>query len=213
MRPTSPYNFQMLADDLAGLMDVTGIKAAHICGESFGGYIAQYFILSYPEKVINLILRCTSCGGPHSAPRDAEYLKLVTDPKLSKKSPEEISRLLMPNMFARAYAEKNPRVIAKFSNHKLKYPNSPQVMMRLRQVAATQDIYERLPEISVPTLVIHGDADRIITVENARILASRIAKAELEIFKGPGHLLVEAGDEPNRRVLEFLKKHPSTGSG
>jgi pimeloyl-ACP methyl ester carboxylesterase len=70
------------------------------------------------------------------------------------------------------------------------------------------DTYESLPEIRVPTLVIAGDADRSIPVENSRILASRIPKAELVILKSMGHgFITEAADEANESVLDFLERH------
>ena len=69
------------------------------------------------------------------------------------------------------------------------------------------DPYERLPEIDVPTLVIHGESDATFPPENARILASRIPHAELVTFPDTGHLLLEAGDELYKVMLDFLKRH------
>jgi len=74
------------------------------------------------------------------------------------------------------------------------------------------DIYERLPEIKVPTLIIAGDAERLIPVENSRILASRIPGAKLVILKNMGHgFIIEAADEANRAVLDFLRRHRKPG--
>ena len=83
--------------------------------------------------------------------------------------------------------------------------------MRHGEAVMGHNTYERLPEIKVPTLVIHGEADRILPVENARILASRIPGAELVIFPNMGHMLIEAGDEPNRIILDFLRRHRRYG--
>jgi pimeloyl-ACP methyl ester carboxylesterase len=80
--------------------------------------------------------------------------------------------------------------------------------MRQTQAVMSYDTYDRLPEIHVPTLVIHGDADKIVPVENARILASRIPNAELAILSKMGHLFMfEAFDESNRIILDFLWRH------
>jgi pimeloyl-ACP methyl ester carboxylesterase len=74
------------------------------------------------------------------------------------------------------------------------------------------DTYERLPEIKVPTLVVAGDADRIVPVENSRLLASRIPNAELVILKNMGHSFnLEAADEANKVILDFLRRHRSSG--
>ncbi len=69
------------------------------------------------------------------------------------------------------------------------------------------DTYERLPEIKVPTLVITGDANRLVPVENSRLLASRIPNAELVILKNMGHgFNIEAESEANKAVLDFLRR-------
>jgi pimeloyl-ACP methyl ester carboxylesterase len=70
------------------------------------------------------------------------------------------------------------------------------------------DTYKLLPKIEAPTLVIAGDNDRLIPVENSRILASRIPKAELAIIKGAGHeFFIEDAEEVNKIVLGFLERH------
>jgi pimeloyl-ACP methyl ester carboxylesterase len=70
------------------------------------------------------------------------------------------------------------------------------------------DTYELLPKIKLPTLVIAGDNDRAIPLENSRILASRIPKAELVIIKGAGHeFFIEDAEEANKIVLGFLGRH------
>jgi pimeloyl-ACP methyl ester carboxylesterase len=70
------------------------------------------------------------------------------------------------------------------------------------------DTYELLPEIKLPTLVVAGDNDRLIPVENSQILASRIPKAELVIIKGAGHeFFIEDAEETNKIVLGFLEWH------
>jgi len=74
------------------------------------------------------------------------------------------------------------------------------------------DTYERLPEIKVPTLVIAGDADKLVPVENSRLIASRIPNAELVILKNMGHgFNIEEADEVNDAVLRFLNRHNRPG--
>jgi pimeloyl-ACP methyl ester carboxylesterase len=65
-KPDIPYTMAMMAADIAGLLDIIGIDAAHVFGISMGGMIAQHFALNYPQRVISLILGCTYCGGLHS---------------------------------------------------------------------------------------------------------------------------------------------------
>jgi len=61
-RPNIPYTMKMLAEDVKGLMDFIGIEKVHLVGRSFGGMIAQHFVLQYPEKVEKLVLIATNFG-------------------------------------------------------------------------------------------------------------------------------------------------------
>jgi 3-oxoadipate enol-lactonase len=206
--PDITYTPAMMAGDLAGLLEAIGIKAARICGESFGGYIAQHFALGYPQKVISLVLRCTSCGGPHSPPRDPEYVKLNAAGGLANLSAPERNKLMLPFLITPGYIASHPGIEEIFTpKTPVKYPVTPAGYKKLAAVTAAHDTYDRLPRIKAPTLVVHGDADRILDVENARILAARIPGAELIIFKVAGHTLAEVNNECDKTILGFLRKH------
>jgi 3-oxoadipate enol-lactonase len=203
--PDIPYTMEMMADDLAGLLDVIGIDAAHINGSSMGGSIAQHFALRYPKRTISLTLACASCGGPHHIWMDAEAIKAYAN--MAKAPPEERTRLLIPLVVSQEFADKNPMLIQQFLAIRAEYPAPPQGMRRQQQASMAHDTYERLPEIKAPTLVIHGELDRTVPVANARTLASRIPDAELVILKNAGHMFLEAIDELNRITLDFLRQH------
>ena len=73
------------------------------------------------------------------------------------------------------------------------------------------DTYDRLPDIRVPTLVITGDADRIVPGENSKIIASRIPDAELVILEGMGHgFFIEAAEKANNVIVDFLGRNRMT---
>jgi pimeloyl-ACP methyl ester carboxylesterase len=78
---------------------------------------------------------------------------------------------------------------------------------RARQVAAEQqyDVRDRLSEITVPTLVLHGAHDPLVAVRDSELIASSIPNARLQIIEGAGHLLfLERPDESDRMVREFV---------
>jgi pimeloyl-ACP methyl ester carboxylesterase len=197
----------MMADDLAELLDVIGISSAHICGTSMGGMIAQQFALRYPERVRSLILQCTYCGGPNSILPE-ETLNISMGPKLA---PEELARKMIELMITQEFIKKNPGLIQQILPMMAKNLAPNIGMRRQGQAVRSHNTYERLPQIKVPTLVIHGDADRALPVENSKIIASRIPGAELVILKDSGHMLIEAFDESNRIMLDFLKRRRITG--
>lgn len=206
--PDIPYTTEMMADDLAELLDAIGIDSAHILGASMGGMIAQQFALRYPQRVRSLILACTKFGGSYEIPVDAEILEYWEHPK--QLSPEDIIMQGLRFQMSQEFIDKNPDLIKQLITEALEAPPpvSPQSGMHQVQAILGHNTYDRLPEIKAPTLVINGDADRMSPVGNGRILASRIPGAELVILKKMGHaFMIEAFDESNRIMLDFLKRH------
>jgi 3-oxoadipate enol-lactonase len=204
-----PYTMAMMAGDIAGLLDIIGIDAAHIFGISMGGMIAQHFALNYPQRVINLILGCTTCGGIHMIQPEPESMAALFDfERMKKMTPEEVVRQAMPFCYSQEFIEKYPDIVDKRVAKQLEYPTPPHGMTRQAEAILGHDTYELLPKIKLPTLVIAGDNDRLIPVENSRILASRIPEAELVIIKGAGHeFFIEDAEEANKIILGFLGRH------
>lgn len=206
-KPDIPYTTQMMADDLAGLLDAISIESAHIWGGSMGGMTAQQFALCYPKRVKSLILASTNCGGPHSNIMPDLEVYSTTERILELPLEERMIENLRLCV-SQEFIDNNPGLIQQMVEAMMKYPIPTHGQMRQLEAVMSHNTYERLPEINAPTLVIHGDADRIVPVENARILASRIPNAELIIFKNVGHLVgIEAEEETNRIMLDFLRRH------
>lgn len=208
-KPDIPYTMGMMAGDIAGLLDVIGVGAAHIFGISMGGMIAQHFALNYPQRVISLILGCTACGGVHMVQAEPESMAALFDfERLSKMTPEEVTRQAMPFCYSQEFIERNPAIIEERVARQLEYPTPGHGAIRQAGAIMGHDTYELLSKIDLPALVIAGDNDRLIPVENSRILASRIPGAELVILKGPGHeFFIEDPEDVNRTILDFLGRH------
>jgi 3-oxoadipate enol-lactonase len=212
-KPDIPYTMAMMAGDVAGLLDVIRVDAVHIFGVSMGGMIAQHFALSYPQRVISLILGCTNCGGVHSIQPKPESLAAASGLESRKRmTPQELFVWqLMPFCFSQEFINKNPDIVDKRVAKQLEYPTPPHAATRQAEAIAGHDTYELLPRIELPALVIAADNDRLIPVENSGILASRIPGAELAVIKGAGHeFFIEAAEETNRVVLDFLGRHRKT---
>lgn len=206
-KPDTTYTTAMMADDLAGLLDVIGIDSAHIRGVSFGGMIAQEFALRHPEKVKTLILLVTYCGGKHSStlPFGADTERIRQLP------PREATEAFLRWFITEEFIDKNPHVFEQLVAFALEHPAEPFGLAKHGEAIANHDTYDRLSTITAPTLVIGGDADKVIPVENSRILASRIPNAELVILKNAGHMLIEAANEVDRIILDFLRKYRAEG--
>ncbi|MGA7677394.1 MAG: alpha/beta fold hydrolase [Dehalococcoidia bacterium] len=207
-KPNIPYTIKMMADDARGLLDVIGIGSAHVFGISMGGMIAQELALNYPDKVKSLMLGCTFCGGTKAIQPTPEALAFLINPEMGKLSVEEQARVAVPWLWTQEFIDKNPEAVEMYVAITSEYPTPTHGFACQAQAVATHDTYERLPQITAPTLVIVGDADRIIPAENSKILASRIPNAEMVILKNAGHgFFGEAAAETDRIILDFLRRH------
>lgn len=205
-KPETSYTMQMMAADAKGVLDAIGIEKANVLGVSMGGMIAQEFALDYPDRVINLILGCTSCGGTHGIPPTPESIAFLMNPERAKLSVEQRARDTAPWLWTQEYVDKHPEEVYKYVAVTIKYPTPPHGLNGQLQAVAGADTYERLPQIKAPTLVIAGDSDRLIPFENSKVLASRIPGAELVIVKNAGHGFTQA-PEAATAILDFLKRH------
>jgi len=208
-KPDIPYTMEMMAGDVAGLLDTIGIDYAHIYGVSLGWYIAQHFALCYPERVTSLILGCTSCGGSHHVKSPPEIRDLLHDfERIKQLTPEEHARETIDVIVSPEFIRNNQDIVDQFIREVTEYVTPIHGLIRQREAIYSHNTYDRLPKIQAPTMVICGDADRMISVENSRLLASRISNAELIIMKGIGHgFFIEAVDQANEVILDFLRRN------
>ena len=207
-KPDIPYTMKMMSDDIAGLMDSVGIKKAHLFGISLGGMIAQNFALLHPDRIISLMLGCTFCGGKHTVSNERSGPSVLDPSLIETMLPEERAVEMLPALYSREFIEENQEFVEiqiDYAKH-----NPIDIVGYRRQMGAvgTHDTYDQLPGIKLPTLVIAGDMDVLIPVENSRIVASRIPDATLVILEGLGHgFYTEANEETARILTDFMKRH------
>jgi pimeloyl-ACP methyl ester carboxylesterase len=215
-KPDIPYTTEIMADDLARLLEALKIESAHIHGASMGGMIAQQFVLHYPNSVRSLILACTYCGGTQGSlgmALDPEVMRAEAMDTLKRRQGLPLEKRMMETLrlcLSQEFMDKNAGLIKEMIKQMMKHPAPLHGQIRQMEAVMGHNACERLPEIKAPTLVIAGDADKLVPVENSRILASRIPGAKLVILKGMGHMFnLETEDESNRIILDFLRRHRS----
>jgi len=205
-KPDRPWTMNDMADDVAAVLDHAKIARAHIYGISMGGMISQEFALRHPAKVRGLVLGCTTCGMAHGAPTNPENVgKLVPQPG---QSPEEAARAAFSVACGTAFL--NTREGQAFIDQQIadmgKYPVTPMhTFTRQMEAIMPWDSYERLGQIKAPTLIFHGDDDKLLPHANVEILKSRIPGAKVHILNGIGHMFFwEAPEESVRIPGDFL---------
>jgi len=210
-KPDIPYTAEMMTGDMTGLLDAAGIGATDVFGVSMGGMLAQELALRYPGRVKNLILGCTTCGGPNSVMSTPEATALLFDAGRAKLTDEEKAFSTIPWLWNQDFIDTHPEAVKRYVAHTTEYPTPPHGYISQGNFMLTFDSYDRLPQIKAPTLVICGDKDRLIPFENSRILAARIPGSELVILENAGHgFISDSAEESGRIILEFLKRHRAT---
>lgn len=200
-----PFTTRSMAATVAKLFDVLGIERAHVLGASLGGFVAQEFALAYPRKTGSLLLCCTSAGGARHVPTHASVMEdYAANFKLN--ADERIRRNLLLSFaphHVSEHAEEVERVLA------MRLTNFVPDEVYLSQVRAgqTHDAEGRVSQITAPTLVITGDSDRIVPLENSINLAAAIPRATLEVIPGGSHMFfIERAAAFNTAVVEFIKR-------
>ena len=206
-KPAGGYTIRQMAEDAAGLMEAIGLKQAHVFGISMGGMIAQELALNHPERVQGLVLGCTTCGPAHSVAVPAQTLAQFGQ-IMQLPVEERIERFWEITVTPEFKADR-----ADFLKRILELGVATPTPMETfgLHFAAIQamDTYDRLPQITSPTLVIHGDRDILVPVENAEILHERIPGSRVRIVRGTGHCFFwEEPDEVVEEVVQFLSKVP-----
>ena len=209
-KPDIPYTTKMMAADARGLLDAIGVDRAHVFGVSMGGTIAQEFALNYPDRLISLILGCTLCGGKNSVPLTKEAGAFLFGPEMAKLPVAERARATAPWLWNKEFIDRHPEAVEWYVETTSKYPTPTHGYRCQAQALMGHDTYDRLPQITAPTLVIVGGADRIIPAENSQVLASRIPNAELVVLENSGHgFFGDAAPAAMKAILDFLKRHPA----
>ena len=186
----SPYRIADMADDTAALLDVLGLRAAHICGASMGGMIAQHLAVRHPQRVRSLTLMMTTSGsrrlpGPTLKVRTAMFSR-PDDPRSVDSVIAHYVRLYRligsPGYPANdAYLNDRLGLSVRRSYH----PRG--VARQLVAIASDGDRSPLLARIKAPTQIIHGLQDPLVPVEAGRDLARRIDGARIDLIDGMGH--------------------------
>jgi pimeloyl-ACP methyl ester carboxylesterase len=197
------YSLNDMADDGFAVLDAVGADAAHIAGWSMGGMIVQAMTIAHPERVLSMT-SVMSAPGPIPAEPDADVMAAFTAPPATNREEAAERHLAGLRAWGSPACYDVERITA---DAYAAYDRCWDPEGRARQamaVASSPDRTEPLKSLQVPSLVIHGDADRLLPLEAGRATAETIPGARLEIVEGMGH------DYPPQhwhRMVELITTH------
>jgi pimeloyl-ACP methyl ester carboxylesterase len=183
------YTLSNMADDAVGLLDALGIEKAHVVGASMGGQIAQTIVIEHPDRVLSLISMMSTTGNRSVGQPAPEVLReIFARPRATTRNQViEQSLWAMRAIGSPGYPSDEAEVVGRSGRA---YDRSHDPLGSARQAIATVasgDRTEQLRQLRVPTLVIHGTADRMCDVSGWRATAEAIPGAELVLIEGMGH--------------------------
>ena len=184
-----PYKLHEMATDGVGLLDVLGIEKAHIVGASMGGMITQHIGFGFPDRVLSLTSIMSTTGHAKLPPATKEAIKvLTTRPKDAEIETIREHGLALSRAIGSPDYRADPDVIRDKAEMNFKRSFYPEGMPRqIAAIIADGDRRERLKAITAPTLIVHGEADPLVTVEGGHDTAAHIPGAKIKLFAGMGH--------------------------
>jgi len=188
--PEAPYTLADMARDTVALMDVLGIRSAHLAGVSMGGMIAQEIAITFPERVRSLISIMSTTGNRDLPQPNNEAISLLMEPQ-PKSRDKFIARFRRNWKILRAGRFPEDEALDRARAERIfdRGVNPAGVARQVRAVLASPSRKERLSNVRAPTLVIHGTADPLVDPKAGQDTAASIPGAKLMIIEGMGHAL------------------------
>jgi len=194
--PSFPWGVADYSELVLNFINKMGLRKVDLLGHSFGGRIAIKFAVSHPEKLKKLIL-CASAGIKHPlTPFQLIILKIsIFGNFLFSKRPLKRLKDIAQNFF---YT---------FLRHK-DYVKAKGVMKEILKKVLEEDLKPELSQIKANTLLIWGEKDKAVPLDDAHLMKKSISQSTLEIILGASHTPnLEFPEKVANIVINFLKPH------
>ncbi len=193
----APFSMADMVNDVGALWEAEAVSRTRLLGISMGGFIAQALAVEKAARVAGLVLVSTAMNQQHIRRDDQTWTN----------DPIAVEAKLLPYLTA-DFAQRNAlliRSMAKQIAKSVAEGDFARLSDMQREAMANLDLSASTSRISVPTLVIHGEEDKIIPVPAAEELAAAIRGAQLALLPGAGHLLLaERPRELYKLVADFF---------
>lgn len=201
--PGSDFSMELFADDVAAFIQTAcGQQPVILCGLSMGGYIAFAFYRKYPHLVSALVLTATRAAAD-SAEGKANRDKAIENAQ--NKGREVIFQGMLTKLLAPANLANKPILVESANSIMRSAVDEASIVKDLQALRDRPDSTPLLPQINVPTLIIHGADDQIIPLAEAQAMQAAIPNCRLAVLQNAGHLLnLEQPERFNEAFAHFV---------
>ena len=188
----TPYTLHDMAADALGLLDALKIESAHVLGSSMGGRIAQLMAIYYPYRMRTLTSIMSTMGEPGFPPPNPEALSVLLEPGPSDREAYIESSVLSSRVTGGSrFSIDEARVRERAGKAFDRSFNPDGVTRQYAAMMSAGSNKHDLTSLTVPTLIIHGSEDPLISAEVAVDMANTIPEAILLIIEGMGHSVMD----------------------
>jgi 3-oxoadipate enol-lactonase len=214
-RPVQPYDMEVWADDVAGLLRALGIERAHIHGTSMGGMVALVFAGKYPELTQSVVINCAAAKS-----NTVSRLLFKNHMDIVALDPDGVGSRLLAELVswqalsARHLASPEGAGAADHIQQILRDSNRPEVFTAACQAVCDMDLTPWFARVQSPALVIGGNEDIMTPWDQSpdgvgqQAIYEGIAGAEKRVLEGSAHSSIfDATDAYAAAVKDFLVRH------
>jgi pimeloyl-ACP methyl ester carboxylesterase len=182
-----PYLLADMAADHVGVLDHFGVEQAHVVGTSMGGMIAQQLAIAHPDRLRSLTSIMSTTGSPAAGRPTEEAMAVLTRPAPTERAAyieravESAHVIGSPGLVDEEQVRRRAAVAFDRAFH----PRG--VIRQLQAIMASGDRTVDLAGVAVPTLVVHGTEDPLVTISGGEATAEAIPGAHLHVIEGMGH--------------------------